>query len=173
MGRRKMGKTGEFNHKEIILFGLGCLLLGLFVGTSFGHFKKMKYTIYKEQLIQVEKDYKKHMANRDTLQGLISEYIMTKITDLKTKKLWHKCHSTSVKGQRFGSIVWKKKPQMIVGQTKMTVSFKNGPNQPIYDAKPVVTIAENNTSYDVTLPASGSTEVCVLFIPNEEDQAPA
>jgi len=168
-----MGKTGDFAHKEIILYGLGCLLFGLFVGTAFGNFKRMKYAIYEQQLKQVENDYKKHTGNRDNLQSLISEYILTKITDLKTNKLWHMCHDKSVTSQRFTGIIWKHKPQMIVGQTKMTVSFKNGPKQPIYEAKPSVTIATNLQSYSVTLPATGSTEVCVLFIPSEDDQVPA
>lgn len=71
---------------------------------------------------------------------------------------------------KFFDITWKSQPQMIVFQTKMTIALANGPNQPIYSAKAEVTLASDYKSYSIKLPALGSTEACVIFIPSENDQ---
>merc|ERR1712232_13634 len=170
MGKTKKNKvpmsvTGEFGHREIIFYCLGTLLLGVVVGLAFGDFKKMKYNIYDVQLTTVGNDYKKHQDHRNKLADLIEKNIVTQITTLKKKKIFHKCHKETINHASFGEITWDSKPQVIIGQTKMTVSFANGVNSPIYDAKPKVTLATDWTYYDVEMPPQGNTEICVLFVP--------
>ena len=67
---------------------------------------------------------------------------------------------------KFDGVNWGgKKPQVIVSQTKMTAVFQPGTGIPVYDAKAEVTINAANDQYDIKLPKSANTEVCVLFIP--------
>jgi len=70
----------------------------------------------------------------------------------------------------FHDVTWKSQPKMLVFQTKMTIGLANVANQPIYTAKPAVTLSDDNLSYSIKLPALGSTSACVMFIPAENDQ---
>ena len=154
-----------FNHKEILTFGFICLLLGLFTGLAFGNFKKKKYDIYDYELTKLEQNEVTHNANHAELTKLIDEQIKTKIDSMKTRQVWHNCHDKSATGVKFTGITWTKAPKVVIGQTKMT--FTNVEVGDMYKAETSVKIADDKTSYDVTLPANDVTKVCVIFIPDE------
>ena len=159
---------GYFENYEVQAISLIVLSLGIFTGIAFGQFKYMKFEILKQQYEGLRGKYKILVSKHDQLVKSRNDDQVVKIEELSDSKFYHQCHTESQADVSFGNVKFQLEPKYIISLTKMTLKFSNlGAKNEIVNANAQVQISDDQKSYSITLPDDGSTNACVLFIPDK------
>lgn len=159
-------KVEYFAIKDILCYTFVALLMGLLIGFSFAKYKDIRYNMINKKFGSLNQQYIDYeRANTDLYKSEGPE-TMNQEEKFAGMSFWSKCHDNSEATVRFDNINWNRKPQMVVTQTKLTLNVDaEAKTATFIGVDDYVTLAGDNTSYDVTVPSD--TQICVLFVPSD------
>ena len=164
-----------FTMREVIYWVSFAIVVGIFVGSAFAHYKDFRFNKIKNGLIDVEKRFKEFETARQEISSELPQDLLTVILNLVEQQFFYACHGKSNKGAVFPSEVkFEKIPNILISQSQITIgltsAFKTGtftaPTNPIVVNK----VGNIYPTYDVSVPASSASELCVLFFDSFDEK---